>query len=48
MQLLKDRIRADWKFLPGNILKVGGFLNHQMDIGLFSLYGFVGRYIINL
>ena len=39
MQLLKDRIRADGKVLPGNILKVGGFLNHQMDIGLFNEIG---------
>jgi xanthine phosphoribosyltransferase len=39
MQLLKDRIRSDGKVLPGNILKVGSFLNHQMDIGLFNEIG---------
>jgi len=39
MQLLKDRIRADGKVLPGNILKVGSFLNHQMDIDLFNEIG---------
>ena len=39
MQLLKDRIRSDGKILPGNILKVGSFLNHQMDIGLFNEIG---------
>jgi xanthine phosphoribosyltransferase len=39
MQLLKDRIRIDGIVLPGNILKVGSFLNHQMDIGLFNEMG---------
>jgi len=39
MQLLKDRIRAEGKVLPGNILKVGSFLNHQMDIDLFNEIG---------
>lgn len=39
MQLLKDRIRADGKVLPGNILKVGSFLNHQMDIDLLNEIG---------
>lgn len=39
MQMLKDRIRKDGKVLPGNILKVGSFLNHQMDIGLFNEIG---------
>ena len=39
MQLLKDRIRADGKVLPGNVLKVGSFLNHQMDIDLFNEIG---------
>jgi xanthine phosphoribosyltransferase len=39
MQLLKDRIRKDGIVLPGNILKVGSFLNHQMDIGLFNEMG---------
>ena len=31
MQLLKDRIRQEAKVLPGNIIKVDGFLNHQID-----------------
>ncbi len=39
MQLLKDRILADGKVLPGNILKVGSFLNHQMDIDLLNEIG---------
>lgn len=39
MQLLKDRIRKDGKVKEGNILKVDSFLNHQMDIELFSELG---------
>lgn len=39
MQILKDRIRRDGKVLPGDILKVGSFLNHQMDIALFNEIG---------
>jgi xanthine phosphoribosyltransferase len=39
MQMLKDRIRRDGVVLSGNILKVGSFLNHQMDIGLFNEIG---------
>ena len=39
MQMLKDRIRRDGIVLTGNILKVGSFLNHQMDIGLFNEIG---------
>ncbi|HYF96002.1 MAG TPA: xanthine phosphoribosyltransferase [Symbiobacteriaceae bacterium] len=31
MQSLKERIRADGRVLPGNILKVDSFLNHQLD-----------------
>ena len=30
MQLLKDRIRSEGKVLPGNIIKVDGFLNHRV------------------
>jgi xanthine phosphoribosyltransferase len=33
---LEQRIIADGKILPGGILKVDSFLNHQMDIALFS------------
>jgi len=39
MQILIDRIRQDGKVLPGDILKVGSFLNHQMDIALFNEIG---------
>ena len=31
MKLLEDRIRADGEVLSGGILKVGKFLNQQMD-----------------
>lgn len=36
MQLLKDRIRREGKVLPGNIIKVDGFLNHRVDTNLMS------------
>ena len=39
MQLLEDRIRKDGKVREGNVLKVDSFLNHQMDIELFSEMG---------
>ncbi len=31
MQQLKDRIISEGKVLPGNIIKVDGFLNHRVD-----------------
>ena len=31
MELLEQRILTDGKVLPGGILKVDGFLNHQID-----------------
>ncbi|MEG1633240.1 MAG: xanthine phosphoribosyltransferase [Oscillospiraceae bacterium] len=36
MELLERRIREDGTVLPGGVLKVDGFLNHQMDIALFE------------
>ncbi len=36
MQLLEDRIRRDGKVAPGNVLRVDGFINHQMDMELLS------------
>ncbi|MBE7022308.1 MAG: xanthine phosphoribosyltransferase [Ruminococcaceae bacterium] len=39
MQLLLDRIKRDGKIRKGNVLKVDSFLNHQMDIKLFSAIG---------
>jgi len=35
MRLLEERIMRDGKIRPGGILKVDGFLNHQMDVSLF-------------
>ena len=34
MRLLQERIRRDGKVLPGNIVKVDGFLNHRVDTAL--------------
>ena len=39
MKLLEERIRRDGQILEGNILKVGSFLNHQMDVELFREMG---------
>ncbi len=39
MQILLDRIKKDGKIRAGNVLKVDSFLNHQMDIHLFSEIG---------
>lgn len=39
MQLLEDKIRRDGIIKEGNVLKVDSFLNHQMDISLFSEIG---------
>lgn len=36
MQQLKDRIRREGKVLPGNIIKVDGFLNHRVDPALMT------------
>ncbi|MCI9121065.1 MAG: xanthine phosphoribosyltransferase [Oscillibacter sp.] len=36
MQELKDRIVKEGKVLPGNIIKVDGFLNHRVDTGLME------------
>lgn len=36
MKLMEERILRDGRVLSGNILKVGSFLNQQMDIELFE------------
>lgn len=36
MQLLEERILRDGKVKDGDVLKVDSFLNHQMDVELFS------------
>ena len=39
MELLENRIRKDGEVLPGNILKVSSFLNHQIDVFLLDEMG---------
>ena len=36
MEKLKERIRREGKILPGNIVKVDGFLNHRIDTVLLD------------
>ena len=36
MQELKDRIVKEGRVLPGNIIKVDGFLNHRIDTELMT------------
>ena len=36
MEQLKERIRREGKVLPGNIIKVDGFLNHRVDTKLLN------------
>lgn len=39
MKLLEDKIQRDGKLLPGNILRVDNFLNHQIDVALIDALG---------
>lgn len=39
MELLENRIASDGLVLPGNILKVSNFLNHQIDVNLLDQMG---------
>lgn len=39
MKLLEDKILSCATVLPGNILKVDSFLNHQLDVNLLSELG---------
>lgn len=39
MELLEKRIIQDGEILPGNILKVSNFLNHQIDVNLMEQLG---------
>lgn len=36
MEKLKERIRTEGRVLPGNIIKVDGFLNHRVDTALMG------------
>ena len=39
MKLLEEKILSDGKVLPGEVLKVDGFLNHQIDVALIDALG---------
>ena len=39
MKALEDKIIKEGKVLPGHILKVGGFLNHQIDVAFLMDMG---------
>ncbi len=39
MKLLEDKILSSGTVLPGNILKVDSFLNHQLDVKLLNELG---------
>ncbi|MDF7639506.1 xanthine phosphoribosyltransferase [Lactobacillus sp. ESL0791] len=39
MKLLEDRIRKDGVVLPGEVLKINSFLNHQVDSDLMMAIG---------
>ena len=39
MKLLQDKILKDGRILPGDVLKVDSFLNHQIDIELVDKCG---------
>ena len=39
MKLLEEKILADGRVLPGEVLKVDNFLNHQIDVKLLNELG---------
>ena len=39
MKALEEKILAEGKVLPGHILKVGSFLNHQLDVDFIMQMG---------
>lgn len=39
LKVLEERIAAEGKIFPGNIVKVDGFINHRIDIGLLRAIG---------
>lgn len=39
MKLLEDKILSDGRVLPGDVLKVDSFLNHQIDVELLNKCG---------
>ena len=39
MKLMEERILRDGQLLPGNVLKVDSFLNHQIDVAFLCEMG---------
>ena len=39
MSILTEKIKAEGRVYPGNILKVDSFLNHQVDVSFMSALG---------
>ena len=39
MKALEDKIRAEGRVYPGSVLKVGSFLNHQIDVHFMEKLG---------
>ena len=39
MKALEDKIRAEGEVLTGDVLKVGSFLNQQVDTDFMNLIG---------
>jgi len=39
MKALEDKILKEGKVLPGGILKIDGFLNHQIDVDFLNVLG---------
>jgi len=39
MKALEEKIRKEGKIYPDNVLKVGAFLNHQIDVQFMDLIG---------
>ena len=39
MQLLEEKIRREGQVFEGNVLKVDGFLNHQIDVAFLCEIG---------
>lgn len=49
MKLLEERIAREGKVLPGNVVKVDGFLNHRVDAAFLSKLAdeFIAHFDIN-
>ena len=39
IKALEEKILKEGKVLPGNVLKVDGFLNHRIDVGFIMEMG---------